>query len=117
MGLVAKQWDQQRPSMFGVDKVYQFVVQTTWRILQKASGRRRSLGIDRHDIASLGVVIEMQFCTTSLKLSLDTRDALLDSRMVGAVTCDEFLNDRSECRWVQCRIGNVHEHSLAWNVR
>jgi hypothetical protein len=50
---------------------------------------------DCHDVAGLGLVIEMQLGATTLKFPKHTFDALLNYRMVRAVPSDQFLNDGS----------------------
>ncbi len=48
-----------------------------------------------HNVTGLGLVIEMEFDTSSRQLLQHTLDTPLDRRMVGAVASDEFLNNRS----------------------
>jgi hypothetical protein len=57
--------------------------------------------LDRDDIASSGLVIEVQLDATCAKLSHHTFDASFDRRIVRAVTSDKFLDNRPECRWRQ----------------
>ena len=53
---------------------------------------------DRHDVAGLGLVIEMQLDPTCIKLPQYTLDSPLDRRIIGAIASDEFQNNRSERR-------------------
>lgn len=55
---------------------------------------------DCHDVAGFRLVIKMQHKLTELKLSQHIFDATLHGRIVGAVSGDELLDDRSErgCR-------------------
>ena len=57
-----------------------------------------STAFDRHDVAGLGLVIEMQLDPTSIKLPQYTLDSPLDRRIIGAIASDEFQNNRSERR-------------------
>jgi hypothetical protein len=63
---------------------------------------------DRHDVASLGLVIEMQLDSTSFKLPQHILDSLLDGRIVGAVASDEFLDNGTERGWRQFRVWDTH---------
>lgn len=66
-----------------------------------SSMERTIVVLDRDDIASSGLVIEVQLDATCAKLSHHTFDASFDRRIVRAVTSDKFLDNRPECRWRQ----------------
>jgi hypothetical protein len=73
----------------------------------------RFAGFSGHDIAGLGLVIEVQLGATRLELPQHTLDTTLDRRMVGAVASDKFQDNRSKRRRDQYRVGDAHRKSLA----
>jgi hypothetical protein len=74
-------------------------------------------GFDRHDVTGLGLVVEMQLDSASLKLLQHIFDARLDGRMVRAVASDELLDDGPKCRWRQSGVWDTHRISLRDQLR
>jgi len=70
-------------------------------------------GFGWHDVARLGVFIEMQLDTTSFQLPQHTLNSPFDGRVVSAVASDEFQNDGSERHRCQFRVWDAHRTSLA----
>ena len=73
--------------------------------------RELTTGFNTHDVTGLGLIIEMQLETTSLKLPQNTLDTPLDGRMIGANASDEFLNDGPKRCWRKCAVWDAHRIS------
>ena len=66
-----------------------------WRLTPLFRPAFRRIPFHRHNLAGLGLGIEMQLDPASVELTQDRLDSPLDRRMVRAVAGDELVDDGS----------------------
>ena len=59
----------------------------------------------------------MQFDAADIELMQDKFDAQFDGRMVGAVACDEFLDNGPQCRGRKLQMRDAHGVRLLRNAK
>ena len=96
--IIADEW-----CLIGLPSTLSFIDVVRWRIVTV---------YNRHNVASLGLVIEMQLDPTRLKLPEYNFDSLIDGRVVRAVASNKLLNNSPECRKRQFRVWDAHRISL-----
>jgi hypothetical protein len=78
------------------------------KVQQQSAGPHFSSSLNRHDVAALGFLIEMQRNAPGIEVTKHRLDTLLDRRMVRAVAGHEFLDNGPQCRGRQSCVRDVH---------